>query len=366
MTNIYHGMTIDRAAMAAMDLWVTKYIGPFSIAYNNAYKKFNKTLADDRAAQKQEAEQKMALALLALSVCGGSILTATVGTACLKTATGKGALSILHGPILDYIAKKDSMRMYNVAEFASSNATLHFILGSVYDKISGDLSTAAKAALTAGSLDANVETIIKDPDNMKTRMQMHVRNLRLKILIAATAIDNSKKTDAEKKELREKLKKSAYFTAIPDITAQQSALQDRIELTFWMNHITQCDLFAVYTTEIGPHNHFEKGITRMPIQQSPQDSSYPRPYQKGPWAYDRFTRRRGMTETYVEYRDTGDLADTRINQLYKKEFKRGNFFDNAAIFSGYSAKGVDGTSIKRAEYALQKLHTVLKLPASVR
>ncbi|WP_420411058.1 hypothetical protein [Roseibium sp.] len=366
MADLYKGMTIDRAAMAAMDLWITKYVGPFSIAYNNAYKKFKATIDADKAAAAKANEQKVALALLAFSICGGSILTACIGTACLKTATGKGALSILHGPILDYIAKKDSMRMYNAAEFAGSNATLHFILGSVYDKISGDLNAAAKAALTAGALDSSAESIIKDPDNMKTKLQMHVRNLRLKILLAATAIDTSKRSDKEKQVLREELKKAPYFRAIPDITAQQNKLQDKIELSFWMNHITQQDKFVVYTVEHGKYSYHDTGSTSMPISKSPRDPTYPKPEEKGPWAYDRFTERWGMARTQVEYNDTGDLSDARINTLYKAYFKKGNFFDNAATLYGYSAKNVDGTSIKRAEDALKKLHTELKVPATVR
>ncbi|QDG78187.1 hypothetical protein [Labrenzia sp. PHM005] len=366
MSDLYKGMTIDRAAMAAMDLWITKYVGPFSIAYNNAYKKFKATIDADKAAAAKANEEKAALALLALSVCGGSILTATIGTACLKTATGKGALSALHGPILDYIVKKDSMRMYNAAEFASSNATLHFILGSVYDKISGDLSAAAKSALTAGALNASAESIIKDPDNMKTKLQMHVRSLRLKILLAATAIDTSKRSEKEKETLREELKKSPYFRAIPDITNQQAKLQDKIELMFWMNHITQQDRFAVYTQEHGKHGYHNRSVTRMPISKSPRDPTYPKCHEKGPWAYDRFSERWGMAETYVEYVDTGDKSDARINTLYKAYFKRGNFFDNAASLYGYSAKNVDGTSIRRAEDALKKLHTELKVPATVR
>jgi hypothetical protein len=356
MPNMYKGMKIDRAAMIARNKWLIQYVGPFSIAYNDAYKKYSEVVNADKAAAAKAREEKAALVMLALTVCGGSILTATIGAAALKTGLGQAALNTLHGPVMDYIVKKDSMRLYKAAEFASSSATLHFILGSAYDKASADLTLQFKTLLTNAPVSASIDQIVKDPDNLKTQLEVYVAQLHNKIILAAEAIE---KSSAENKdELLEKLKEAPFFSKIPDIRRSQGRMRENIELTFWMNHVLSRDFLVHKTSFHARDGHHTESETWQPINKSPSDSSYPKAHNPGTWAYDRHTQGHGKTESYLGYRDTGDLIDARVNELYERYFKV-KFFANDTWRDKkkhYSAADLDGRSIRRAEATIRKLH----------
>lgn len=346
MPNEFAGMDIDRAATIARNRWFENYIAPFSISYTNAFNKYKKQLEAEKGRHKQSAEQMAGLAILALTLCGGSFLSAAVGTASMKTALGARALKFVDGPLMDFAARKNSMTIYKIAEVAQGSEIFHYVLGGVYDHVVAQLGSGSKAKLSGALLVPTVEGIIRDPLNMKTQLQVYTSKLHTAILLSAEAIKKSSHKD--KDALYEKLKKSPFFSNIPDVRKLGSDLERRIELSFWMTYIMSLDyqlMIGYHSGKDNPHPTF----TKSPIHASPSSKNYAKPYEV-PWARDEYGGGRSRLEvTGAMYDDTTSALGTYINVLHKQCFGTKFFEDEKA------SDKINRAALKKAEMTLKKI-----------
>src|SRR4030095_9893739 len=74
--------------------WMLYTVNPYSMAYDDALTKFNKKMKEQEEEDKAES-LILSLAMMALSMCGGGILTAAFGSAVAKTIAVDAATKII-------------------------------------------------------------------------------------------------------------------------------------------------------------------------------------------------------------------------------------------------------------------------------
>ena len=75
--------------------WKNHTITPFAKAWINAFENFKETMKQQKDADEAAQKLKFELAMLALSLCGGGLLTAAFGTAAAKTLATNAALDVI-------------------------------------------------------------------------------------------------------------------------------------------------------------------------------------------------------------------------------------------------------------------------------
>ena len=113
----------DRNATRAENDWQRNFVLPYGSAYVIGRRSFQDNLDKQKKADEERQRRIAALAMFALSLCGGSILTHVFGSACAKTLAGKVAL--------DVICKGEMNRAFKVASFVSENKTAEFAVGKL-------------------------------------------------------------------------------------------------------------------------------------------------------------------------------------------------------------------------------------------
>src|SRR5688572_15120012 len=105
--------------------WMLYTINPYSMAYDDALEAFKKKLEEQKEEDKAES-LLLSLAMLALSLCGGGILTAAFGSAAIKTIAVDAATNV--------ICNNNMERAFKAAHFIATNKTATFVAGKLWDE----------------------------------------------------------------------------------------------------------------------------------------------------------------------------------------------------------------------------------------
>jgi len=310
--------------------WERHFVLPYSSAYNTAYLSYEKIIEKQKESDKEALERKMQLALFALSLCGGSILTHVFGSAVLKEVATKVAV--------DTIINRGMERSFKAAAYVERNKTAQFMLGELWgkgegwvgDKIKEGVNKVTKNQLEENSHNySSLSEFSSHPMNMENNLKKWVLNLAAISSTVGQMIADTSNEETVIKPLNI-LKSSYFFTAAPKESINEEPVSEDIELTFYMKYILDLDYIVKGYVE-----HIEKargGYTnsthitgRAGISQNPTNPHYPISKEARDWS-------KSQTDfEQVKYKGAGDIIRQRINALYNKKFASDFFRKNEKI-----------------------------------
>lgn len=303
----------SRKLVPTMKAWEEYVTDPYNLAYNRAFDAYDKTLQKQKASDKA----KLDLAMAALSVCGGSIMTAVFAETTAKAVAAK--LTV------DFICKHNMDRAFKVAHFTATNKTAEFIVGALWDQGGKIISAKTKELLAqnANNFPA-VDKLVKKPYEIKAALDSFVKSSYLKVHQVCEDILKAKGTEADKQAAFAKLVASDYCQP-PKKSPHPRDLEKRIEFIFYMQLILAKDHLVtkmfVHRAMGGAH---PVTLSKKPITQQPGTKGYPKSSTTKPDGV--FSP---LTMTYVDYDRIGQDIIDRINKLYKELYKtKSDFIDS--------------------------------------
>lgn len=323
---------INRATTVAANKWRIQFVSKYTRAYEAAYDTFKGKLTEQQRKDAERREFLITMGFLALSLVGGSIMTAAFGFNSLKKGLSQAALRGLNGPVLDQIAKRNMEKAFRAAHFTADNATFHFVLGTAYDSLEKHATDKIKEALKGGAAQTSLGPVrITDDDviasqlfdkplTFMTHLDDYVNKLENGVLAAASQFETVGPPRDPERMLRQLLA-SPFFMQIPVVN--EARLQDELEFMMWMNFLLGTDY---WTESVVRMTGRERGqiwervsSTKKEITLNPMDKAYP----KGSMTMS------GMTQTTkgVAFMRVGDVLRKRIDELHKTVMRRGSFFD---------------------------------------
>ena len=325
--------------------WKNHAIDPFAKAWINAFENFKDTLKKQKEADDAAQKLKFELAMLALSLCGGGLLTAAFGAVAAKTLATNAAL--------DIICRNNMERAFKAAHYVATNKTASFIAGKVWDEAEKRATDAITEKLKEKF--AQNEASFPSLGKFRTELDMYislggfVSSAAEKVNDIAINIRDSAKMPVQKKhEEIAKLSASSFWRP-PEKDLQTALLSDEIELSMYLNLVMESDKLVTYqlssrrvTDGLGHGTeYYYRRTGRTDITESAGSPSYPKTQ----------SSRRSRSE--IEYERIGDIIQGRMNELHQKKFG-GKFHDGRkldsqeAIFAAERAVGLlAATSIKR-------------------
>ena len=330
MATLYE--TFDRAVTQAKNNWERNFVLPYGSAYATARDMFQKTIDDQKKADEQRQARIAALAMFALSLCGGSILTSVFGSACAKTLAGQFTV--------DAIARAGMERAWKVAEFVHDNKTAQFFVGKVWDSAADLLpDMKAKLAETPGNF-PSISQFAQNPQVIQNQLLKWVLDAYAVVLSTEAEIAKNVTNEKRKTDLVMSLIDSPFVRAAPgkELPGEQTA--EDIEFTFYMNVIRDLDYYAQFQfVEKGRGGWSKQELSRRPIHESPSDKNYPQ-FKRDMW---------GDTEEVV-FAKFGSILRDRVDTIHKKRFNKTTFFSSKETLSP--------TTILRAEQKLAELSDI--------
>jgi hypothetical protein len=312
MSNV--GRFVDfsaRLGNSARD-WYSYVGNPYIDAYSDAYEKYNKTIADQKQADKDAGD----LFITAASVVTGSVLLGTIGSSTLNLLKRKAIAQIARTTLSSNMG-----RMFRVAR---RNEAVVFALGSVTDAIKGQakakIQTLAETYMTHASFPVSsnptaqhsaIQRVINDHQNLATK--------------AALAIEEDSSLSEKDKNAAYDLLRQAPIYNSPVVRApafKGASLAELIELTFYLSGVLDSDSLVSWPASnamAGDAGMFAdtRRAKSSPINISPNDPKYPNP------AVPR-TSGMGYTPAYqsVAIDRAGGTVQKRTNELCVKAFNK--------------------------------------------
>jgi hypothetical protein len=295
--------------------WKTYTIGPYALAYEAAFQNYEKTIKDQQEADKAKAE----LIFLALSLVGGGVMTAALGTIALKALARRAAIHV--------ICENNMERAFKAAYFMSNNKTANFIAGGVWD----ELEKRGKDYVS-GKLKKAIENMDQKPAafpsaqklttiTVKTSMENFIGEALIKAYDLADGISEDPRLRNYEKLLKfTELRKSKLW-APPERSVDDGTLSDEIELSFYMNTVMNSDYLRTkeeYWADDARGGRMRETKTHdEDIHVSPGSANYPSP----------------SDNQSIGYRKIGSIIKDRMNELHNKKFKKW-------FYNGESALGI--------------------------
>jgi hypothetical protein len=291
--------------------WGAYTIKPYALAYETGYLNFKDKIKEQEDADKLKAE----LIMLALSLCGGGVMTAAFGTIALKSLASKAAIHV--------ICNNNMERAFKAAHFVATNKTANFIVGSVWD----ELEKRGKDYAT-GKLKTAIESMAQQPVAfpsaqkvttiaVKTSLEMFIEEAAIKAYDLAVGIGDDPRLSANEKIKKLTDMRTSKLWKPPEGSVDDGSLSDEIELSFYMNMVMNSDYLKTTTyRKVMRHDglarspHYEPVTTRTDISESARSKDYPQEF--------------GNQE--IGYKRIGGIIEDRINELHRKKFKE-KFYD---------------------------------------
>jgi len=322
--------------------WKLDVIDPYASCYETAEYNFQQTLR-----RREEAERrKVEMAIMALSLLGGSVMTAVfVGT----TAT-----RIIGDAALNFICSRNLDRVFNMYAFLASRQEVGFLVGKLVKEIDAKVSEGVKARIheSAAAMRALEQESGSPAVAIRTKLDRFVTSCARGAHSVVQAIrDDAEMTAEGKIRAAELLLESPFYTSPRPIPTQ--GLAEEIELSLYLNLIVNSDYLDQYAaTDWGANSPRYQRISSTPIQERPVSQRYPKssspttlagPYQR------------------VRYQDMGGDIEEAVNRLSRSCLHSSSDFfpSNWAVFSNNSGKIVE-----KAHEALSKLSSK-RIPAPV-
>lgn len=325
--------------------WKNHTIDPFAKAWIAAFENFKQTLKDQKESDEAAQKLKFELAMLALSLCSGGVLTAAFGAAAAKTLATNAAL--------DIICRNNMERAFRAAHFVATNKTASFIAGKVWDEAEKRATDALNDELKARF--AQNEASFPSISKFRTELDMYL-SLAGFVSVAAERVNDiaiqvrdSKSMPVQRKHEEIARLAASPFWRPPEKDLDISVMTDEIELSMYLNLVLESDKLVTYerasrrvTDGLGSsREYYLKRSGRSDITESAGSPNYPSTYNDSD----------GRSE--IEYTRIGGIIQGKLNALYKKKFggkfNDGGKFDNKqAIFNAERAIGMLATTgIKR-------------------
>lgn len=337
--------------LTAQTRWNTNYNRPFGSAYERAEKRYLATLKAQEEADKAAAERKAMLLTLALSLVGGSVLSAVFAKAALKEVAGQ----LAKDAAMKVTVNRGWERAFNALAWTDRNATAKFVLGKLWDEAEGRVSNEVQAKLKALPKHAKLPSLQtadeSDDDGRQPRGPLEVQNT------LQTFSDNwflSVKAAGRwaepwgGQEALDRLRHSSPFFKFPRTPLFVDQTSVRIELALWMKYVL--DLDYIETGRVyRPASNFAKPRTvptsRTSIDVDPWSVKYPRRLKQPPGSNSSY-----ITYAAVKYGRLGGVIKKRINKQHEKVMGKPLF---TKAFEDYDKPSI-GT-LRIAHNTLQRL-----------
>ena len=290
--------------------WMLYTVNPYSMAYDDALEAFKAKMKEQEEEDKAES-LVLSLAMIALSLCGGGILTAAFGSAVLKTITVDAATKI--------ICNNNMERAFKAAHFIATNKTASFIAGKVWDeaesKATAFVSDKIKSGLSqnAASFPSTTRFQSMTSFKMSKTLEQFIREAKDKASDLITGLrDNNNIGDMERLQQLSKIEKGSFFNP-PTKNVDDGTLGEDLELAFYMNLILNSDYLETYerytrrvTDGLGSSIEYALRAHKSDLTELPSSPNYPK---------------RISGEQDVLYNKVGGKLRERMNELYKKKLR---------------------------------------------
>jgi hypothetical protein len=313
------------------DKWSLNAVIPFHDAYIDAFTSFKSTLKNQEDADKAEREWKLGLAMFALSLCGGGIMTAAFGTTVLK--------NIVIDKAVDAICNRNMEKAFRAAHYLATNKTANFVAGQVWDaaekRATDYLGGKLKDSLAQNpAAYPSVDKFVQDPGKIRNALDTFILEAKTKCHDIAAAIrDNPAMTDDNKIAEVDKLRKSKIFNP-PGKTIDNGGLAEDIELSFYMYMVMESDYQT--SSEI----YYVRSHDGLGGAREPRIKTHKHPVPQSVYAKDY----PNDPKDPVKFNKIGGVIKDRMNGLYRR--KIGGEFMNGSL---------DKTHLYRAEQTLDLL-----------
>ena len=329
--------TYIRAVLKAENNWQQNFVLPYGSAYTTARAKFKETLDNQKKADEERQKRIAALAMFALSLCGGSLLTHVFGSACAKTLAGQF--------VVDQICQREMNRAFKVVSFVNDNKTAQFAVGKLWDsgiELLPDLK--GKLAETTTNF-PSLTKFAQEPQVLQNKLEQWVRSAYGYVLSAEEEISANVKDEKTKTAMITQLLEAPFIRAAPTREVPEDSIAEDIEFTFYMNVIRDLDYLEQVTFDERPRGWTKKTKRLGSIDASPGSSEYPKHKNLG-WG--------GADYQHVAFDRFGDVLRDRVDELHKKRFNKTRFF--------LSDEKISEHTITRAEQKLTEMsHVNLEL-----
>jgi hypothetical protein len=316
-------------ARTAENLWNKNAVRPYTTAYRDGFKHFNQTIADAEKAR----QDKVDLAFMALSLCGGSLFTAAFAKA-IKASIGNAALNV--------ICKNNLKRVFDIAHYTANSEAAQFALGRLF--VAGK-DLAIKNAKDKINKTYKIEgNRMKDPSHLYDVMTAFTADAAASA--AAFVSDSAKLTDPYKKAAAyQSIIGSDFFLApTKNVYGDHQPLVDKIELSFYMKLILSKDQLV------------RLGQKAKPISVSVSDKRYPKTELVRAASSNQLLHSRGsgmpILKQEVQYGQLSQTVIDRINLLTKRMPSAGN---TEFIKSLWLGENMDKSILQRSEGVLRKI-----------
>jgi len=302
--------------------WVSNVIIPFSDAYKVATLEYQKEIDADIAAKKQQVE----LAFMALSLFGGTALTAVLG----KAALGK----VMENMALNYICERNMTRTFNLLAVAKESPVIGYLTAQTAAASKSWITGKTKSAISAAG-DPSTYSDITDPALMKSQLEQFYNKSELSVRYALTdLLENKKKASLDiRRQALNKIMQSPFCQSPKQSFIVPKELAKKIELGFYMKMLLESDF-----------TQFEQGhgyaANKKSINESPNSAKYP-------------IGGKGLHTTSVNYGPIGDAAGKKMNKLYNHVMKTTSGIIEDTAFGQRGNREV----LKKAEAMLDKVGT---------
>jgi predicted transcriptional regulator len=324
--------TFNRNATRALNDWQRNFVIPYGSAYTVARDKFKDTLDAQKKADEERRQRIAALAMFALSLCGGSILTHVFGSAAAQTLAGQFAV--------DFICKREMNRAFKVASFVSENKTAQFAIGKVWDA-AADLLPDLKTKLAETTTNfPSLTDFAQNPQVLQNHLWKWVLDANAGLLAAEEEISKNIKDEKTKTRMIMDLIDAPFVATAPAKELAKDTTAEDIEFSFYMNVIRSLDYLAEVTIEERGRGCKRTTVNKGSIDVSPTDSAYPKP-----------ARNFGFgTHQTIEFNKFGSVMRDRVDELHKKRFNKTKFFT--------SGETISENTLRRAEQKLTELSNI--------
>ncbi len=311
-----------------VDTWSNDVISPYGSAYSEAYARFEKVATLQDRAHQREAE----LALLGLSLMGGTFLTAAFASAALPALANRAAIHM--------ILVANVRRVISAYSFLEKSPAAGFLLGGLVDsaaKLAGTgISDVVRERLQR--TEADIRQFVRTPLAVQNSLTEFVRGHKIAACDIATALVKDRRSPDEKLALLKAMTDSPFYRR-PMKPIDRTFLADDIELGFYMSMMMNGDFLSrMQLGRRGPDGfEFPMEMSRTPIEAAVGSRDYPRrrTVSTRPWRWEE-----------VRFAKLGHVFCARIDALHRVRF-------GIPFFTGTAS--IDGPTIARAQVTLAKL-----------
>ena len=328
--------------------WNTNSIRPYCEAYIDAVGIYKAEIKKQQKIDEAQAKFELSLLMIALSVCGGGLLTTIFGKPVIK----EGAAH----KFIDVIFNREFERTIDAVAIVEKNPCLQFLVGKSWDTLSNFVSEETKKRVENNTekliTTSAVQKVLDEPLKVLMRMQEWSEVFEQEAVEIATDISISNLSRLEKVHAFNLLLGSKFFTNAPTVKEKKEVHEKNILLSFYMSHLLQMDYLESGVFAESKYGRRMTPRSRKPINSVTSDKNYPELIKRTENGYQK-----------VGYHDTGDSLDNAIDKAYGENPNfSGKFFKVIKSDIGFSSREkVNRDVIVRAETVVHELGKINRI-----